>query len=229
MDKKELKFSATILQNGNMDAAYVEVPYDIKELFGKGRLLVNAAFDGVPYQGQIVKMGTPCYIIGITKQIRKQIGKSFGDVVEVVFQERDSESTSLWKCPKCGKQFKKQGQSHYCGEKPKNINEYILSQDADKQEDLRYIRQILSQALPDAEERISWSMPTYWKNHNILHFAASKSHIGLYPGPAAVIAFAEELQGYKTDKGTIRIPYGKIDAALVEKIAKWCWETGNHA
>ena len=229
MDKKELKFSATILQNGNMDAAYVEVPYDIKGLFGKGRLLLNAAFDGVPYQGQIVKMGTPCYIIGITKQIRKQIGKSFGDVVEVVFQERDSESTSLWKCPKCGKQFKKQGQSHYYGEKPKNINEYILSQDADKQEDLRYIRQILSQALPDAEERISWSMPTYWKNHNILHFAASKSHIGLYPGPAAVIAFAEELQGYKTDKGTIRIPYGKIDAALVEKIAKWCWETGNHA
>lgn len=229
MDKKELKFSATILQNGNMDAAYVEVPYDIKGLFGKGRLLLNAAFDGVPYQGQIVKMGTPCYIIGITKQIRKQIGKSFSDVVEVVFQERDRESTSLWKCPKCGKQFKKQGQSHYCGEKPKNIDEYILSQDVDKQEDLRYIRQILSQALPDAEERISWSMPTYWKNHNILHFAASKSHIGLYPGPAAVIAFAEELQGYKTDKGTIRIPYGKIDAALVEKIAKWCWETGNHA
>ncbi len=229
MDKKELKFSATILQNGNMDAAYVEVPYDIKGLFGKGRLLLNAAFDGVPYQGQIVKMGTPCYIIGITKQIRKQIGKSFGDVVEVVFQERDSESTSLWKCSKCGKQFKKQGQSHYCDEKPKNIDEYILSQDVDKQEDLRYIRQILSHALPDAEERISWSMPTYWKNHNILHFAASKSHIGLYPGPAAVIAFAEELQGYKTDKGTIRIPYGKIDAALVEKIAKWCWETGNHA
>ena len=100
MDKKELKFSATVLQNGNMDAAYVEVPYDIKGLFGKGRLLLNAAFDGVPYQGQIVKMGTPCYIIGITKQIRKQIGKSFSDVVEVVFQERDSESTSLWKCPK---------------------------------------------------------------------------------------------------------------------------------
>lgn len=66
-DTMELRFSATILQNGNMDAAYVEVPYDIKELFGKGRLLVNAAFDGVPYRGQVVKMGTPCYIIGVTK------------------------------------------------------------------------------------------------------------------------------------------------------------------
>ncbi len=94
----ELKFSATILQNKDMDAAYVEVPYDIKELFGKGRLLVNAAFDGVPYKGQVVKMGIPCYIIGVTKQIRKQIGKSFGDIVEVVLQERDSEKTSMWKC-----------------------------------------------------------------------------------------------------------------------------------
>jgi len=212
-----------------MDAAYVEVPYDIKKLFGKGRLLVDAAFDGIPYRGQVVKMGTPCYIIGITRQIRRQIGKSFGDTVEVVLRERESEKPSLWKCPKCGKEFKKKEQSHYCGEKPKTIDEYILSQDADKQEDLKVIRQILRSALPEAEERISWSMPTYWKNHNILHFAASKEHIGLYPGPAAVMQFAEELQGYKTDKGTIRIPYGKVDAMLIEKIAKWCWETGNHA
>ena len=225
----ELKFSAVILQNKDMDAAYVEVPYDIKELFGKGRLLVNAAFDGVPYRGQVVKMGTPCYIIGVTKQIRRQIDKSFGDIVEVVLQERDSGKPSMWKCPKCGRKFKKKGQNHYCGEKPQTIDEYIQSQDADKQEDLQRIRQILRRALPEAEERISWSMPTYWKKHNILHFAASKKHLGLYPGPEAVIHFAEELQGYKTEKGTIRIPYGKVDAALIEKIAKWCWQTGNHA
>ena len=225
----ELKFSAVILQNKDMDAAYVEVPYDIKELFGKGRLPVNAAFDGVPYRGQVVKMGTPCYIIGVTKQIRRQIGKSFGDIVEVVIRERDNEKISMCKCPKCGREFKKKEQSHYCGEKPKTIDEYILSQDADKQEDLRYIREILHSALPEAEERISWSMPTYWKKHNILHFAASKEHIGLYPGPAAVMHFAEELRGYKTEKGTIRIPYGKVNAALIEKIARWCWQTGNHA
>ncbi len=216
----ELKFSAVILQNKDMDAAYVEVPYDIKELFGKGRLLVNAAFDGIPYRGQVVKMGTPCYIIGVTKQIRRQIGKSFGDIVEVVLRERDSEKPSMWKCPKCGKEFKRKDQSHYCGEKPQTIDKYILSQDEDKQEDLRRIRQILRRALPEAEERISWSMPTYWKKHNILHCAASKKHIGLYPGPEAVIHFAEELQGYKTEKGTIRIPYGKIDVELIEKIAK---------
>lgn len=225
----ELKFRATILQNGNMDAAYVEVPYDIKELFGKGRLLVNATFDGIPYRGQVVKMGTPCYIIGVTRQIRRQIGKSFGDTVEVVLQERDSEEAPLWKCPKCGKTFQKKGQSHFCGEKPETIDAYIQYQDPNKQEALQHIRQILRSALPEAEERISWSMPTYWKKHNILHFAASKEHIGLYPGPEAVSHFKEELQDYKTDKGTIRIPYGRIDDALIAKIAKWCWETGNHA
>lgn len=84
----ELKFSAVIIKNGNMDAAFVEVPYDIKEIFGKGRLLVNASFDGVPYSGQVVKMGTLCYIIGITKEVRKQINKSFGDIVDVVIKER---------------------------------------------------------------------------------------------------------------------------------------------
>ena len=92
-----MEFDAVILQNGDIDAAYVEVPFapqgrgpqhDIKALFGKGRLLVHATFDGVPYDGQIVKMGTPCYIIGVRKDIRKQIGKSFGNLVHVTFCER---------------------------------------------------------------------------------------------------------------------------------------------
>ena len=84
----ELVFEAVLLQNEDMDAAYVEVPYDIKALFGKGRLPVTATFDGAPYSGQVVKMGTPCYIIGVTKQIRKQINKSFGDTVHVVLKQR---------------------------------------------------------------------------------------------------------------------------------------------
>ena len=84
-----MEFDAVILQNENMDAAYVEVPFDIKVIFGKGRLSVHATFDGVPYDGQIVKMGTPCHIIGIRKDIRKQIGKSFGGTVHMTFCERD--------------------------------------------------------------------------------------------------------------------------------------------
>ena len=87
-DRRILEFDAVILQNEDMDAAYVEVPFDIKAMYGKGRLLVHATFDGVPYDGQIVKMGTPCYIIGLRKDIRKQIGKSYGDPVHVTFCER---------------------------------------------------------------------------------------------------------------------------------------------
>ena len=84
----ELEFDAVILQNEGMDAAYIEVPYDIKALFGKGRLLGHAWVNDVPYNGQVVKMGTPCYILGVTKQVRKQLGKSFGDTVHVRLQER---------------------------------------------------------------------------------------------------------------------------------------------
>ena len=57
------------------------------------------------------------------------------------------------------------------------------------------MRGILRRALPDAEERISWSMPTLWQGHNLIHFAAAKHHIGLYPGDAAVRHFKDELDG----------------------------------
>ena len=82
------EFDAIIIQNEDMDVAYVEVPFNIKEIFDKGRLAVHATFDGEPYDGQIVKMGTPCFIIGIRKDIRNKIGKTFGDVVHVTFEER---------------------------------------------------------------------------------------------------------------------------------------------
>lgn len=135
----------------------------------------------------------------------------------------------MWKCPKCGREFKNTNQDHYCGEKPKTIEEYIMLQDEEKQKDLFLVRQILQQALPEAEERISWSMPTYWKKHIILHFAAAKNHIGFYPGVEAVEEFKDDLKEYSVNKGTIRIPYGRVDAGLIKKIALWCWNTGNHA
>lgn len=82
------KFQSIIIQNDNIDAGYVVVPVDIRALYGKGRLAVHATFDGVPYDGQVVRMGTDDYIIGIRKDIRKQIGKTFGDKVEVTIEPR---------------------------------------------------------------------------------------------------------------------------------------------
>lgn len=135
----------------------------------------------------------------------------------------------MWKCPKCGRAFKKQGQSHYCGKAPETIEEYIAAQPEEVQPYLTELRNALRAALPEAEERISWSMPTYWKKHNIIHFAGFKNHAGLYPGPEAVLEFAERLTEYRTSKGTIQLPYSRpVPAELVSDIARWCLETGNH-
>ena len=129
-----------------------------------------------------------------------------------------------WKCPKCGRVFKRQNQDHYCT-KPQSIDEYISVQEEKYQPRLREIRTILKNALPEAEERISWSMPTYWKGRNIIHFAAAKKHLGIYPGGEATEAFAEELSDYDISKGTIRIPYNQpLPVELIERIAKWCFE-----
>ena len=133
----------------------------------------------------------------------------------------------MWKCPKCGREFKNTNQDHYCL-KPKSIDEYIEQQEPLKRPDLLLMQQTLHRALPEAEERIAWSMPTYWKGHNIVQFAAFKNHIGFYPGSEAVSYFQDELQNYSSNKGTIRIPYGAIDTDLITRIAQWCQDTGNH-
>ncbi len=131
---------------------------------------------------------------------------------------------SMWRCPKCGREFKRQEQSHYC-EKPKTVEEYISAQKEDIQPRLNELRAALRAALPEAEERISWSMPTYWKGKNLIHFAASKKHIGLYPGDEAVAAFAEELSGFDVSKGTLRLPYEEeLPLELIQRLARWCLE-----
>ena len=128
-----------------------------------------------------------------------------------------------WKCPQCGRVFKKQNQPHYCG-KPQTIDEYIQTQDENIRPKLEEMRAILRKAIPEAEECISWSMPTYRKGRNLIHFAASKKHIGLYPGGEATAVFKEELSGIDTSKGTIRLPYDKeLPEELITKIARWCY------
>lgn len=76
-----------------------------------------------------------------------------------------------------------------------------------------------------AEERISWKMPTFWKGRNIIHFAAGKNHIGIYPGPDAVEVFLPRLQGFKTSKAAIQLPNKKeLPLNLVAEITCWSYE-----
>lgn len=83
------EFDAIILKKPDMDAAYIEIPFDVNATFGKSRVLVHATFDGAPYDGQVVRMGTPCHIIGLRKDIRSKIGKQPGDTVHVTLEERE--------------------------------------------------------------------------------------------------------------------------------------------
>jgi hypothetical protein len=82
------KFDAEIKKVPGIDGAYVDIPFDVKATFGKGRVPVNATFDGVPYQGSLVRMKTPNHIIGVLKDIRQKIGKQAGDTIHVTIEER---------------------------------------------------------------------------------------------------------------------------------------------
>ena len=129
----------------------------------------------------------------------------------------------MWQCPKCKRTFKHTNQDHYCGDAPRTIEEYIERQPEYARPYLRQINEAIRSAIPEAKEKISWSMPTYRKNHHLIHFAAFKKHIGLYPGAEAVEAFADKLKDFKTSKGTIQLPYDKpLPLDLIVQIAKWC-------
>ena len=127
----------------------------------------------------------------------------------------------MWKCPKCGREFKNMEQDHFCV-KPNSIDEYIDAQPEEIRPLLQRIRETIRDAAPKATEKISWQMPTFWQRENLIHFAAFKKHIGLYPGGEATSIFAERLEGYKTSKGAIQLPLAKpIDYELITDIVRW--------
>lgn len=89
MEQKVYEFDAVIKKVEEIDGAYVEFPWDVREIFGKGRVKVHATFDGFGYDGSLVRMKTPCHILGMRKDIRAVIGKQPGDMVHVTIQERE--------------------------------------------------------------------------------------------------------------------------------------------
>ena len=104
------------------------------------------------------------------------------------------------------------------------MDEYILNQDSSIQPVLCQVRDVIRKALPDARARISWKMPTFWRERNLIHFAAQKKHLGLYPGPEAVEHFAPVLKelGFKYSKGAIQFPYDNVPMELISEIAQFC-------
>src|SRR5918996_1575899 len=84
MTKKQT-FTA-VIQNAGGGGAFVEVPFDVEKEFGSKRPKVKATFEGVPYRGMLTRMGADCHILGIRKEIREQVGKTFGDEIKVTVE-----------------------------------------------------------------------------------------------------------------------------------------------
>ncbi|MDL2229838.1 DUF1905 domain-containing protein [Treponema sp. OttesenSCG-928-L16] len=120
MNEKTYSFEAAIQREADHGGAYVEIPFDVKAAFGKGRVPVHAAFDGEPYDGSLVKMGTPCHILGIRRDIQKKIGKQPGDTVHITLQERAAGSAN-----------------------PATVDDYIAGTAPERQDILRKIRQVI--------------------------------------------------------------------------------------
>jgi uncharacterized protein YdhG (YjbR/CyaY superfamily) len=104
----------------------------------------------------------------------------------------------------------------------KTIDEYILQCPSEIQETLQTLRKVIKESEPEAEEKISWQMPTFVLHGNLVHFAAFKNHIGLYPGPNAIEAFKNEISGYKSSKGAVQFPIGKpMPYELISRMVKF--------
>jgi uncharacterized protein YdhG (YjbR/CyaY superfamily) len=106
--------------------------------------------------------------------------------------------------------------------KPNDINEYIAAFSPEVQQLLEQVRATIHKAVPDAQEAISYGMPTFKLNGNLVHFAAFTNHIGFYALPSGNVAFQKELTPYKTGKGSIQFPFDKpLPLDLITKIVKF--------
>jgi uncharacterized protein YdhG (YjbR/CyaY superfamily) len=107
----------------------------------------------------------------------------------------------------------------------KDIDEYIAHFSKDIQKQLQSIRELIAKNAPGATEKISYGIPTFALHGNLVHFAAYQDHLGIYPGPSAIVHFAKELQSYDIAKGTIRLPLDQaIPTKLLTKIILFCVE-----
>ena len=105
---------------------------------------------------------------------------------------------------------------------PRTVDEYISGFPPNVQEILESIRAVIKEATPDAEETISYQMPTFTLKGNLVHFAAFKKHIGFYPIPTGIEAFKDELSAYVCGKGSVQFPLDKpMPLDLIRRIVEF--------
>ena len=106
--------------------------------------------------------------------------------------------------------------------KPTSIDEYIGQYPQDVQQILNQIRAVIKEEAPHAVEKISYGLPTFYQNGNLVHFGVHTHHIGFYPTPSGMEAFKEELSGYKGAKGSVQFPLDQpMPYELIRRIVKF--------
>lgn len=99
------------------------------------------------------------------------------------------------------------------------IEEYLTKIPVEHQKTANEMYALLKDLLPEAQERLTYGMPTFYLHENVVHFAPMKNHLGFYPSPAPIVAFEEELKSYKTSKGAIQFPYNQeLPKELIQSI-----------
>lgn len=100
-----------------------------------------------------------------------------------------------------------------------SIDEYIHTFPEHVQTKLADLRNLIKERVPDAQERMSWQMPTFYLHGNLVHFAAHSKHIGFYPGASGIEAFESDLSNYKHAKGSVQFPLEKpLPVKLIQRI-----------
>ena len=106
--------------------------------------------------------------------------------------------------------------------KPSTIDEYIRTFPPDVRTKLSDLRATIHRAAPDAVEKISYRMPTFFQKTNLVHFAAYEHHIGFYPTPSAIAALEADLTDYVTSKGAVQFPIDEpLPLKLVSRVVKF--------
>ena len=193
-------FEGIILKAGNRESARVRVPDGAAEAFSQVRppVPVQAAFEGEPYAGWLLKGEDGAFTIIISKSIRKKIGKQPGDKVRVdlALRGRPSEGT---------------------------VDGYFRQFSPVQNARMQELRKLLLELMPGVTEKLAWAVPNYVFNSKfVVSMAASKGHLGFYPGKDAIAALRYKLQGYTLIKGGIHLPWDQpVPAAVVREIVEY--------
>lgn len=132
----------------------------------------------------------------------------------------------MWICPKCGREFKRTNQGHYCGKAPESVDEYIELQILQARIYIIELRNIIKRCVPEVKERIAWSMPLFEKDKHSISLADCKKHISLYVDTKTIEMLKPQLSELEIKKNAIYIPYDKdLPIKTIENVIRQSFDT----